>query len=546
MSGKFIRDLDVARLCFEEPTARSTEHQKTGDMELVIDAVLDAQRLFKQEFDEKWATLQSAMIPLQVELQSLRQYGSQEGIRQSMPTPTESGIPMAENSAVDILCNEQVSEANGISTDKALHELMRNPVYRSRSELCDVGGEIMALERAEAAERARDEASQMKQGPRWQRLLRSRQFETANGGLIVANMLLLMLRVQYEGEKIEPGVERPRSSVIETVLSVFEHFFTAAFLLELILRLVAESVSYLRSVWNCLDGVVVVLGCLDTWVLPALTGGANARGFALLRVFKLLRLAKILRVVRVMKVFAPLRVLVQAIFGSFAALLWSLLLLILLEIMGAILLAQILAPVIDDETQNLQLRETIWSSYGTMLRSWLTLFEITMAPGGFLQHRYLFDDVNPVVSFVIAVYVFIVTFAIIRIITALFLKETLSASDEEHRRQMAHRRERRQEYAKRLCSSLEEELEQAHIDRNGLATLLTFRRFTDWLDDAALTMTDVTRLFKALDTGNGSVALEEFLGVISQISDSAHDRDAILHHESASLVNTIRQMSHGS
>merc|ERR1712241_1270257 len=100
-----------------------------------------------------------------------------------------------------------------------------------------------------------------------------------------------------------------------------------------------------------------------------------------------------------MKEFAPLRVLVQAVMCSVGALAWSLTLLFVLEIIGAILLAQSLQTIIQDEAKDLQLREKLWNSSGTMARAWLTLFEITMAPGSFVNHRYLYDEVNPGYTF---------------------------------------------------------------------------------------------------------------------------------------------------
>merc|ERR1719433_587701 len=122
----------------------------------------------------------------------------------------------------------------------------------------------------------------------------------------------------------------------------------------------------------------------------------------MLRIFRLLRLMKVLRVVRLMKEFAPLRVLVQAVMSSVGALAWSLTLLFVLEVIGAILLAQSLQTVIQNEAHDLQLREKLWNAAGTMARAWLSLFEITMAPGSFVQHRYLYDEVSPGFTFAIA------------------------------------------------------------------------------------------------------------------------------------------------
>jgi len=499
-------------------------------MELAFDALLNAQRVFKLEVDHQWKTLQDAMIPLQLQLQISRQHASQEKIKGHMPNTTVAGPPMSTDPEEAAFCKVEDAHPG------------RKVIGGSHTTTTETKLELNALERVEAEEAARDEANEMKKEQCWQHWLRSPRFDMLVGGFIIANMLLLMLGIQYEGAKNEPGLDSVHSSEIDAVLRIFEHIFTAFFLLELILRLAADGVRYFYSISNGLDGLIVFGSCLDSWVFPALTGGSNGMGVSLLRVFRLLRLAKVLRVVRVMKAFAPLRVLIQAVFSSIGALLWSMALLLLLEIMGAIVLAQLLAPVITDKTRDLHLREKIWNSYGTMLRSWLTFYEITMAPGSFLQHRYLFDEVHPLLSIVIAGYVCFVTFAVIRVITALFLKATLSTSDLESRRELTYTKMRRLDYAKRLCSSLEEYLCQARIDRNGLAKLLTFKRFTNWLDDAGLTAKDATRLFKALDTGDGFVDLDEFLTVISQICDAVADRDAILHHESASLVNAVMHM----
>jgi hypothetical protein len=510
-------------------------------MELAMGALLEAQRVFKLEFDKQWTTLQKAINPLQQKLLDLHVRENHD--KRNADVHLTAGAPMSEDpEEAKVVSGEHAN--TGYSSEHADRSLKRLMSIRtSVSSAEETEQQISALERAETEERARDEANEMKKEHRcWRRWLRSSQFDVLVGVFILANMLLLMIGIQHDGSRNEPGLDRPHSSVIDDILHMFEHIFTAFFLLELILRLAADGVHFLHSIANFLDGLIVLGSCLDTWVLPALKGSSNVVDLSLLRIFRLLRLAKVLRVVRVMKFFGPLRVLIQAVFSSLGSLLWSMALLFLLEIIGAILFAQLLASVINDETRDLQLREKIWKSFGTMVRSWLTLFEITMAPGSFLQHRYLFEEVNPLFVLLIICYVCFVTFAVIRIITALFLKATLSASDQEARQELTFTKKRRLEYAQRLCSCLEEDLCQARIDRDGLARLLTFKRFTNWLDDAGLTVNDTTRLFKALDNGDGFVALDDFLAVISQICDSVTDRDAILHQESASLVNAMMQL----
>merc|ERR1719401_732419 len=76
-------------------------------------------------------------------------------------------------------------------------------------------------------------------------------------------------------------------------------------------------------------------------------------------------------------------------------------------------------------------RQFLFSKFGTCIRSFLSMFEITMAPGAFVAYRRLYDEVSPMLSIFFVAYGVIVTFAVVRVITAMFLKNTLSANKEE-------------------------------------------------------------------------------------------------------------------
>merc|ERR1712054_246758 len=176
-----------------------------------------------------------------------------------------------------------------------------------------------------------------------------------------------------------------------------------------------------------------MVSMVDSWILGPM--GSNVLGnVAVLRLIRLLRLAKVLRVVRVMKEFKSLRVLVAAVVNSVGALGWSMTLLFVLELVGAIFMAQVIQPFMDrvpgnDEEADLQ--KFIWNSFGTWTNAMFTIFEITMAPGGFIKYRRLYEEVHALFGMFFVLYVCVVTFAVVRVITAMFLKATLSASDSE-------------------------------------------------------------------------------------------------------------------
>merc|ERR1719183_3002120 len=89
-------------------------------------------------------------------------------------------------------------------------------------------------------------------------------------------------------------------------------------------------------------------------------------------------------------------------------------------------MAQVIQPFMEDADPSLQ--DFIWRHFGTWTNAMFTIFEITMAPGGFIQYRRLYEEVHPLFGMFFVVYVCLVTFAVVRVITAMFLKATLAAS----------------------------------------------------------------------------------------------------------------------
>merc|ERR1712003_371025 len=99
-----------------------------------------------------------------------------------------------------------------------------------------------------------------------------------------------------------------------------------------------------------------------------------------------------------------------------------------------------------------------------------------MAPGGFIKFRPLYESVqNPLVIVLFVTYVCLVTFAVVRVITAMFLKATLAASAKDEAT-MAD------EKAQTLNSYLQSLLDAAHyhdVNDSLLMDKASFDRFVD-------------------------------------------------------------------
>jgi len=330
---------------------------------------------------------------------------------------------------------------------------------------------------------------------------------------------------------------------MSTFFDVMEHVFTGIFAWELAVRLLVEGHRYLCHISNMLDAIVVLVSMADSWVLGPL--GSDVMGsVAVLRLMRLMRLAKVLRVVRVMKAFRSLRVLVSAVVNSVGALGWSMTLLFVLELVGAIFMAQVIQPFMEEKTDDPDLQVFIWDSFGTWTNSMFTVFEITMAPGGFIRYRRLYEDVHEVFAIFIIFYVCVVTFAVVRVITAMFLKATLSASDSDEQDTAREKSEQWSNYVKSLNKEGTSTWSaRGKMNYEDLQHLIGIDHFAEWLEEVGLATFEVTRIFAALDQGSNEVLFSEFEVALKQMRGLPRAADVVINlYETRNILLRLIRM----
>jgi hypothetical protein len=370
--------------------------------------------------------------------------------------------------------------------------------------------------------------------------------------VIIANIFFMGADLEHEGRLLKGEVfeDMAREFTLPwftDLLAVSEHFFTAFFAIELGLRLGADGLKYLKSMSRAADAFIVVVCSLDSWVFKP-TGMDKMSGIVLLRLLRLLRLVKVFRVVRVMRVFSKLRVLVAAVITSIEALLWSMTLLFVIESSTGLLLARLLQPVIVDPNTNPEAREFLWLKFGTFVRAFLSMFELTMAPGAFMTYRLYFEHAGIMFATVVIVYTCFVTFAVIRVITAMFLKSTLAAhaaddaeqihqlqvmaATELHKSIVRHRNESGEKDANQeQTEDVEEEWtgevsDNAVICKEHLAEFLVMPYMSQWIQELDVSQAQAEWVFDRLDGGgSGQVHFTKYVAAILRMAGTARSVD---------------------
>lgn len=186
--------------------------------------------------------------------------------------------------------------------------------------------------------------------------------------------------------------------------------------------------------------------------------------------------------------------------------------------MGALVLGNMLHSFVSDQRMIFEDRAWIWERYGTAYRAMYTLFEITFAGNWPVSARPVLNKVSHVYVIFFVLYITLVVFAVIRVISAVFLKDTLDAAQNDMQQQVVDKVLKKTEFVNKL-----EGIFRA-IDENGTG-MISEERLTH-----VLGIPKVDALFKVLQNSNGEVTLEEFIDGILRCKGPARAIDQVAMH----------------
>lgn len=349
--------------------------------------------------------------------------------------------------------------------------------------------------------------------------------------VILASVIVMMIELQYQSytSQVMLGMIPDDGSWEDAKMwfDIVEHCFNVAFLVEIGIRFNLFGCAYFKRTLNNIDFILVLLTSVQLYVLDPMrvARGGNLTIFRLLRFVRFIRILKIMR----LKMFTELRVLVKTCISSMGALGWSMVLLFVIIIMSGLFLCNLLKGVIQDPSGDMVLRKWLFNHYGSSFRASYTLFEVTMAGCWPQYFRPLIEQVSGYYSIFAVVYISIVVFAVIRIITAIFLKQTLQVAGNDADMVVIEQKAKMQQCIEKLAACFEA------IDTTGEG-LIYFDQFKAiinnadvkaWLQTLDMHVHDVEALFHLLDDGDGAITYDEFLPGMLRLKGQARSLDLV-------------------
>mmetsp|Transcript_54866 Transcript_54866/g.128802 ORF Transcript_54866/g.128802 Transcript_54866/m.128802 type:complete len:693 (-) Transcript_54866:34-2112(-) len=368
---------------------------------------------------------------------------------------------------------------------------------------------------------------------RTKQILETDFFEMFVSGLILCNVLVMCCAAQYRGLDLGYTILYPRmTSKAEDLwpggqeaLTHIDKAFTIVFFLELFLRLLVYRLSFFLLALNWLDFSVVFFSVFE--LLASSMPGSST----VLRLVRLAKLARGLRVVRMARVMDSLHLLLKSIGASFSMLLWSMLLIGVIQCTAGMIIGYLVMDHLErDASQSEEVRHLIFRYYGTFSYTILTMFEVIFANWP-IPCRVLVDHVDEWYSIFFIIYRCGVGFCVLNVVGAVFVQQTmkLAADDndlflqQQTRAAEAYTRKIKDVFTKLDMSG------EGYIYMEEFVEILNTPTMSHFMAKLELESTDLLSLFKLIDVDDsGQVSLEDFMTGCQRLKGPAKSVDLAL------------------
>eukprot|EP00928_Gymnodinium_smaydae_P069248 TRINITY_DN5266_c0_g2_i1.p1 TRINITY_DN5266_c0_g2~~TRINITY_DN5266_c0_g2_i1.p1 ORF type:complete len:543 (+),score=68.80 TRINITY_DN5266_c0_g2_i1:50-1678(+) len=353
-------------------------------------------------------------------------------------------------------------------------------------------------------------------------------FELISCSMVICNALILAFEAQYHGHTIGHMLQNTHHVTTaeqqyphgQVVLDVCSWIFGILFAIEVLLRICASVRMCLRDAWAWFDAFIVVVWAISKldYVLPV--------DSTVLRLARLLRLLRLVKVARALQHFDSLFIIYTATKACVAVLFWTFVTFGLMQLLLSLVLTQYLhmfyfAP------GNTSDQTLVFTYYGTFLRSYFTLWEITL--GNWPPAcRILAENVSEYFFTWGLIHKLIFGFAFVAIINGVFIQETFKVTARDDVLMVRQKQAR----LKHHIMKMRRLLAHADTDGDGQISLQEWEKLMDdpgvklWLASMDLEVYDARLIFQLCDTSSdGYITFDELVAGIGRYKGPAKNID---------------------
>jgi len=342
-----------------------------------------------------------------------------------------------------------------------------------------------------------------------QRYLEQIHFDAVVGVVIVLNMLFIGYSTQY-------GIQHykdPSSSFIDAG----EWSFLVFFVVELSFRLEMEGFwGFLvggNCAWNGFDSFCVATSLISQLLSTFGLGTGAMKTTTSLRVLRLFKLVRMLRVLKGAQMMHELRAIMSSIASSCRILFWAMIIMLLIYFTFGLIFMNAVSAVLEEVDEHE--RDKLLGFYGTVRLSMLTLF---MSTTGGMDWSIAANALSQTGEFYYTLFLFyvsVVSFALVNLITGLFVDSAMKAGEKDRMVEMQDSMTEAADFkqaVKQLFMEMVKD-EDGLLDRGELEGAIKDDRMKAFMHLVQYDSNEIVTLFRILDKAGGSkgVSFEFFV-----------------------------------
>lgn len=384
----------------------------------------------------------------------------------------------------------------------------------------------------------------------------STAFELIMSCVISFNMIILATHLQCEGryaaQQLGLRDDDGGWSQAKGYFEVLEKMFNAVYLVELMVRVWAFRREYFHHALNVADGLIVMITCVDSFIVRPLESGMGGLNFAALRIFRICRIFRMQKVLQYSEHMSEMRILVETLMLSLQGLFWSALLIMVVIMSAAIVMVQLSLTFLSNDSIPLERRQWLSNMFGTTSKAFYSMFECTFSSGWGFYTRPMIEEVSLGFALFWGVYIVCINFAMIRVIAAIFLKQIMFVACLDEKRIAMEKEKERASVATELQKmfAIADSSKNGAISRHEFDKMLQDPHVLIYLDKMGLEIEDAVALFSLMALDDGEADYAEFMeGALNQKSQARFidvvqvlHRQVEMHNELASMTETLQTL----
>eukprot|EP00930_Biecheleria_cincta_P059341 TRINITY_DN4508_c0_g2_i1.p1 TRINITY_DN4508_c0_g2~~TRINITY_DN4508_c0_g2_i1.p1 ORF type:complete len:582 (-),score=113.76 TRINITY_DN4508_c0_g2_i1:107-1852(-) len=378
-------------------------------------------------------------------------------------------------------------------------------------------------------------------GTVWERISRTANIMVAHHIFDYASATLVILNAVWIGHQTD-CIAQSWATLKPSYFDLGDGLFCLLAVIEVSIRMLAEGGYFFYGAswrWNWFDLVLASSQVADIGITMFFPSAGHNSLLRLLRICKLVRIA---RIARIAAAFPELHVLISSVVDSLSSLFWTLLLIGAFLFAVAIAITQVVNEhKIDKGVEHMEAHEeAILEFYGTLSQTMLSLYMVISEGIHWSElMEPLAEHISPSMKAVFVVFVAFQLFAMMNVITAIFVDNAMKIAAKEER----------DEVLGTLWNMM-----QADVGSAGFVTLEVFQKHFDspamvrFLELTGAECEDCQTVFRLIDaSGDGALDATEFVDSCGHLVGSARAMQAaqltaVMKDHISECFNSLRRL----